>query len=135
MSGHQLTISEQKHLHQSQDGTLNLRHDKVLYNIQSMLKYRYNVPHNNIVPTAKLDLMGIRYILAHYTNVAVIEEHVPHGGLGSRVKEVAWDSAAPCTLKTYSLKDAFIHFYGNHAELLEQHGLEPNRIVADLAGE
>lgn len=70
-----------------------------------------------------LDQKGVQQVLADHERVAVVEEHVPHGGLGSRVKEVAWDMGAQSRLDCFSLKDEFIHFYGSHAELLEIHGL------------
>jgi transketolase len=80
-----------------------------------------------------LDQGGIQQILGNHAQVAVIEEHVPHGGLGSRVKEVAWDMNAQCRLDCFSLKDKFIHFYGNHQELLEVHGLSPSAIFQHLS--
>ena len=61
-----------------------------------------------------------------------IEEGVPHGGLGSRVKEIAWDTGADCDLKTFSLKDDFIHCYGDHGELLYAHGLSAKQIITNL---
>jgi len=76
-----------------------------------------------------LDKKGIENILKSHKQIVVIEEHVPHGGLGSRIKEVAWDSKAKCELKCFSLQDKFIHFYGNHSQLLEQHGLSVNNII------
>lgn len=75
-----------------------------------------------------IDRDGVAGILADHQQVCVVEEHVPHGGLGSRVKEIAWDEKATCELRAFSLKDEFIHFYGNHQELLTEHGLEAGRI-------
>lgn len=80
-----------------------------------------------------LDREGVRQVLASHDRVAVIEEHVPHGGLGSRVKEIAWDAGARCRLDCFSLKDEFIHFYGNHDELLSTHGLSVPAIHARLS--
>lgn len=71
-----------------------------------------------------LDYDGISEALSTHKKVIVLEEHVPHGGLGSRVKNIAWDIKAKCDLSTYSLKDEFIHCYGNHSELLREHGFE-----------
>lgn len=68
-----------------------------------------------------LDKQGIAEILHNYKKVIVIEEHVPHGGLGSRVKEIAWDTRATCEFEHKSLKDEFIHVYGSHEQLLEAH--------------
>lgn len=79
-----------------------------------------------------LDRTGIEQVLSAHKQVAVIEEHVPHGGLGSRVKEIAWESRAKCSLETFSLKDEFIHCYGSHDELLHAHGLHAERIVQAL---
>ena len=79
-----------------------------------------------------LDGAGIRQVLGSHKQVAVIEEHVPHGGLGSRVKEIAWDMKASCRLDCFSLKDEFIHFYGTHSELLAVHGLSVSAICDKL---
>lgn len=79
-----------------------------------------------------LDKEGVRQVLASHDRVAVVEEHVPHGGLGSRVKEIAWDMGARCRLDCFSLKDEFIHFYGNHEELLNVHGLSVPAICTQL---
>ena len=80
-----------------------------------------------------LDKEGIRQVLMSHSKVAVVEEHVPHGGLGSRVKEIAWEMKALCTLDCFSLKDEFIHFYGSHSELLAVHGLSVQAIYTKLS--
>lgn len=86
------------------------------------------------VPTLKpLDHDGISAVLKGYDRVVVVEEHVPHGGLGSRVKELAWDVRAACDLRLLSLKDAFIHTYGGHRDVLAAHGLDPASIAAAAA--
>jgi len=79
-----------------------------------------------------LDTEGIKAVLAKFPTVIVIEEHAPHGGLGSRVKEIAWDTRAPCRLKTFSLRDEFVHVYGSHADLLKAHGLDPEWIYGEV---
>jgi len=79
-----------------------------------------------------LDVEGIVEALKTHKRVVVLEEHVPHGGLTSRVKEVAWDNRASCELKAFTLKDAFIHCYGSHEELLAEHGLGFDAIAASL---
>lgn len=79
-----------------------------------------------------LDTEGVAEALRGHSRVVVIEEMVPHGGLGSRVKEIAWDSGAGCDLKCFSLKDDFIHVYGDHGDLLGAHGLSVSEIVRDL---
>lgn len=79
-----------------------------------------------------LDFDGIVSALRSHNRVIVIEEMVPHGGLGSRVKEVAWDIRADCDLRTFSLKDEFMHIYGSHEELLDAHGLSVSHIHSNL---
>ena len=86
------------------------------------------------VPTLKpLDHEGIAKVLTSHDRVVVVEEHVPHGGLGSRVKELAWDIRASCELRHFSLKDEFIHTYGSHKDVLTPHGLDAESILAALA--
>jgi transketolase len=80
-----------------------------------------------------LDHSGIASILAKFPAVGVIEEHSCIGGLAAQVKQIAWDSQARCRLKTYSLKDEFIHFYGSQRELWAEHGLREDRIFSELA--
>jgi transketolase len=80
-----------------------------------------------------LDDVGITQILSTHSQVVVIEEHVPHGGLGSRIKEIAFDNKTNCKVRTFSLKDEFIHCYGNHQELLSAHNFSIDKIMKDLA--
>ncbi len=82
-----------------------------------------------------LDQAGIQRVLGSHKRVVVIEEHVPHGGLGSRVKEIAWDMQVSCKLDCFSLRDEFIHFYGTHSELLAAHGLSLPAICDHLENE
>jgi transketolase len=79
-----------------------------------------------------LDIGGIAKVLQDYSKVIVIEEHVPQGGLGAQVKQIAWDSQAKCQLQTFSLKDAFIHNYGSREDLLAAHGLSEKQIMKIL---
>ena len=80
-----------------------------------------------------LDADGIADTLARHKQVIVIEETMPHGGLGSRVKEIAWNIRATCRLDHFSLEDAFHHVYGSHADLLARHGLSREAVLAKLA--
>ena len=79
-----------------------------------------------------LDHGGVVDVLKNHDHVAVVEEHVPHGGLSSRVKELAWENQAKCKLSTFTLKDEFIHCYGTHDELLAAHGISPDVIFNKL---
>ncbi len=79
-----------------------------------------------------LDRAGIEKALATHKQVIVIEEHAPQGGLAPQTKQIAWDAKAKCDLKTFTLKDQFIHNYGSHDDLLAAHGLSVKRIMADV---
>lgn len=80
-----------------------------------------------------LDISGIQKILKDFASVVVIEEHAPYGGLGPRVKEIAWDSAAKCKLQTYTLKDQFIHHYGTYDDILKAHGLDNETLFQGIS--
>jgi transketolase len=79
-----------------------------------------------------LDTEGLAGILQQYSKIIVIEEHVPQGGLGAQVKQIAWDTKANCQLHAFSLKDEFIHNYGSREDLLTAHGLNADRILAEV---
>jgi transketolase len=80
-----------------------------------------------------LDRDGIAEALRNYSQVIVIEEHAPQGGLAAQSKQIAWDVRATCRLDTFTLRDAFIHNYGGHGDLLAAHGLSPARILSMVA--
>jgi transketolase len=77
-----------------------------------------------------LDREGIVEILRTFAQVVVMEECAPNGSLAMRVKELAWDADAACRLDTFTLKDAFIHCYGSHDDILDAHGLGVPEISA-----
>jgi transketolase len=81
-----------------------------------------------------LDVDGLARILNRYDTVAVIEETSAQGSLGAQLKQIAWDHGARCTLRTFSLKDEFIHDYGSHADLWAAHGLEAGAIIKGILG-
>ena len=76
-----------------------------------------------------LDVEGLAGILRSFKHIVVVEECAPNGSLAMRVKEFAWTSGASCRIDTFTLKDAFIHCYGSHDDILDAHGLS----VADMA--
>lgn len=79
-----------------------------------------------------LDIEGLKEVFATHNRVIVIEEHVPHGGLSSRVKEFAWDNQVGVELQCFTLKDQFMHHYGSHDSLLRQHGLAADLIAENV---
>ena len=86
----------------------------------------------NVHTIKPLDREGVARALKNHQTAIVIEEHAPHGGLASRVKEIAWDENARCKLHAFTLKDEFIHCYGSHEDLQAAHGLSAQHIMAKL---
>lgn len=76
-----------------------------------------------------LDEAGVRDMLSRHAQVVCIEEMAPYGGLGPRLKALAWDAGAKCRLDTFALKDDFIHVYGSHGDLLAAHGLSLDAVA------
>ena len=79
-----------------------------------------------------LDREGVRGLLAAHSQVVVIEEMVPRGGLADAIRVIAWESDARCRIDCFSLQDEFIHSYGKHEDVLRAHGLSLERIVAKV---
>ncbi len=78
------------------------------------------------------DEEGIKNILSNYEKIIIIEEHVPNGGLSSLVKNSAWNNNSNVELTCFTLQDKFIHFYGNHDQLLETHGISVDKIYKKI---
>jgi transketolase len=76
-----------------------------------------------------LDIEGIAEALRAHDEVIVIEEMAPYGGLGPRLKEIAWDIGSDSRIRSFSLDDAFHHVYGSHGDLLRAHGLDVESIM------
>ena len=76
-----------------------------------------------------IDRKGLTKVMELHKKIVILEEHVPHGGLSSRVKEIALDNNFKGKIQCFTLKDKFIHFYGSHKELLEKHGISVKKIL------
>ncbi|MBI3011661.1 MAG: transketolase [Candidatus Omnitrophica bacterium] len=84
-------------------------------------------------PTLKpLDTEGLVRVLRRFHTVVVVEEHSERGGLAVQVKALAWESGASCRLETFSLKDAFIHFFGTQRQMWGEHGLTADAIYTRI---
>lgn len=79
-----------------------------------------------------LDVDGVREALHGHRHVIVLEEMVPIGGLGARVKEIAWDSRASCRVDSFTLRHEFLHCYGSPAQFLAAHGLDSASLASRL---
>ena len=54
------------------------------------------------------------------------------GGLGEKLKALAFDNNINTKFHHYHLQDNFIHFYGSHEELLKKHGIDLEKIEIDI---
>jgi transketolase len=79
-----------------------------------------------------LDREGLTRTLRAYGHVIVVEECAPNGSLAMRVKELAWNADINCRIDAFTLKDAFIHCYGSHDDILDAHGLAVSEMAARL---
>ncbi len=87
----------------------------------------------NIHTIKPLDKERLKELLSSHKVNIIIEEHVPHGGLNSRLKELAFEEKINTEICSFTLKDEFIHFYGNHEQLLEKHGISEKQIISKIS--
>jgi transketolase len=86
----------------------------------------------NVHTLKPLDTDRLGQLLARYPQVVVIEEHSERGGLAAQVKQLAAETRATCELRTFSLKDAFIHLFGSQRDMWQAHGLNTEVICERL---
>ena len=79
-----------------------------------------------------LDEIGITKILKKYKLIVIMEEHVPNGGLTDKILSLAYKVKSKSSIKSFTLKDKFIKFYGTHAELLNVHGISADKIIKEI---
>ena len=86
----------------------------------------------NVHSIKPIDQEGLKRIFSLHQKVIIIEEQAPHGGLNSIVKTWAYDHDVRIPVKSFTLKDEFIHTYGTHDDLLAAHGLSTSHILENL---
>lgn len=79
------------------------------------------------------DAKGVASALSAHKQAIVIEEHAPQGGLAALTKQAAWDGGVSCDLRTFTLKDEFIHCYGSHQDILAAHGLSLQALIDGIS--
>ena len=68
-------------------------------------------------------------ICRKYNHIISIEDHSEIGGLGSILKELAYENNYKGNLLTFSLKDQFKNDYGSQKSLLKKHGISNDTIL------
>jgi len=76
-----------------------------------------------------LDKAGIIEMITQHNEIVIIEEMVPHGGLADAIRCIAFEQGEKKTIRSFSLKDEFIHLYGTHDDLLSAHKLNADSIL------
>lgn len=83
-----------------------------------------------------LDAKRINGILSMYEQIITLEEHVFAGGLGMRVQARAQGGGfTACRNTPIALHDKFLHTYGSKDDLLAEHGIDLNALLAVVSGE
>jgi transketolase len=79
-----------------------------------------------------LDRAGINKMLMEYKKIIILEEMSPVGGLSDAIRVHAWNNQAKCSIKSFNLKDEFIHVYGKHQDILNAHGISKENIIDEI---
>ncbi len=106
----------------------------VLIEVSKELKNKQNINCSiiNMHTIKPLDKKGLEKILKKYKKIIIVEEHVPYGSVSSMIKSYAYENKIFTDIKSVTLKDEFIHFYGSHKELLNKHGLSTSKIIKKI---
>ncbi len=99
---------------------------------KELQKNKINSSVINFHTIKPIDKIGLIKVLKKYKKVIIVEEHVPNGSLSSIIKSFAYEKQIFTNIKSITLKDEFIHFYGNHKQLLSKHGLSVSKIVKKI---
>ena len=79
------------------------------------------------------DLKSLKNIFKRYNEIITIEDHSIIGGLSTIVKSTAFEFNFKGKIKSFNLKDQFIHCYGSQKDLLEKHNIKYKSITNYLS--
>ena len=79
-----------------------------------------------------LDKAGIIDLIAQHSEIIIIEEMVPQGGLADAIRCVALERGERKLIRSFSLEDKFMHLYGTHDDILAAQKLNANSILEFL---
>jgi transketolase len=106
---------------------------KISFEISDALKKEKIIPEIYTAHTLKpFDSKGFQKICEKFNIIISIEDHSEIGGLGSILKEEAFNNKFQGTLLIFSLKDKFINDYGSQESLLDKHGISLKKILKKL---
>jgi transketolase len=74
------------------------------------------------------DYSGLKKIFRKYKKIIILEDHSYIGGLGSIIKESAFESKYTYKIYHFSLKDEFLKEYSSQENLLKKHGISLGKL-------
>ena len=99
---------------------------KKAFEVQKKIKKKISIYScHSIKP---FDYLTLRKIFYRYKHVITLEDHSKIGGIGEITQNFAWKEKYKGNITKFGLDDKFIHYYGNHDELLNKHGISTLKI-------
>ena len=99
---------------------------------EKLKKKKISVEINSCHTLKPFDFVGLKKKFKKFKSIIIIEDHSEIGGLNNIVKTAAYEEGYSGKILNFSLKDKFIHCYGNHDDLLEKHGISVNKIYKKI---
>ena len=107
---------------------------KKAFEIRDKLKKKKITVEINSCHTLKpFDLEGLKKRFKKFRSIIIIEDHSEIGGLNNIVKTAAYEDCYSGKIINFSLKDEFVHCYGNQDDLLDKHGISTNKIYKKIS--
>jgi len=106
---------------------------KKAFEVRDKLKKKKNSVEINSCHTLKpFDFESLKKRFKKFKLIIIIEDHSEIGGLNNIVKAAAYEDGYSGKIINFSLKDEFIHCYGNQDDLLDKHGISTNKIYKKI---
>ena len=106
---------------------------KKAFEIRDQLKKKkISVEINSCHTLKPFDLEGLKKRFKKFKFIIIIEDHSEIGGLNNIVKTAAYENFYKGKIINFSLKDEFIHCYGDQDDLLNKHGISTNKIFKKI---
>jgi len=99
---------------------------------EKLKKKKISVEINSCHTLKPFDFVGLKKKFKKFKSIIIIEDHSEIGGLNNIVKTAAYEEGYSGKIVNFSLKDKFIHCYGNHDDLLEKLGISVNKIYKKI---
>ncbi len=78
------------------------------------------------------DEKKMKTIFKKYKKIITLEDHSEIGGLSELVKLSAYKNKYSGEIKTFSLKDDFLHIFNSQKDLLNAHGISVSKIIKHI---